>query len=114
MKKIISNLLIPVFAVSLLAACGPSAEEKAAAEQHMKDSIATAEKAIADSMLAVQQKAMEDSLAMVKAMEDSMATAKAMEDSIAAVKSAKPKSKPKPKETAPEAPKVGHKKPGSK
>jgi hypothetical protein len=112
MKKKISTLLVSAMAVSMFVACGPSAEEKAAAEQHMKDSIAAAEKAIADSIIAVQQKAMEDSLAMVKATEDSIANAKAIADSIAAVKSSKPKPKPKtaPK---PEVPKVGSKKPGA-
>jgi hypothetical protein len=78
-----------------MVSCGPSAEEKAAAEQHMKDSIAMAEQARMDSIMAVQQKAMEDSLAMVKATEDSI---RAAEDSIAALKG---KPRPKPK-TAPE------------
>ena len=93
-QKLIPALFITGVLASVFVACGPSAEEKAAAEQRMKDSIAAVEQAKADSMLAVQQQAMEDSLAMVKAMQDSIA--KAVEDSLANVKSGKPKPKPKP------------------
>ena len=111
MKNLISALIITGMTSALFVSCGPSAEEKAAAEQRMKDSIAAVEQAKADSIIAVQQKAMEDSLAMVKATEDSLANIKAIEDSIAAVKSAKPrKSKPAPKS---DVPKVGSKKPGA-
>ena len=112
MKNFIPALIITGMVSMTIIACGPSAEEKAAAEQHMKDSIMMVEKAVADSMLAAQQQMMEDSLAMVKASEDSMAAAKAVQDSIAAVKSARPKKvKSEPK---PEVPTVGKKKPGAK
>jgi len=107
MKKFIPALIITGMMSAVFVACGPSAEEKAAAEQHMKDSIAFVEQARADSTM----KAMEDSLAMVKFMEDSLANVKAMEDSIAAVASSrprKPKAQPKP-----DVPKVGSKKPGA-
>jgi len=109
MKKLIPVLIISGIMSTVFIACGPSAEEKAAAEQAMKDSIANVEKAKADSMMA----AMEDSLAVVKATQDSLAQAKATEDSLAAIKSAKPKTKPK-KDPAPAEPKVGSKKPGAK
>lgn len=95
MKTLIPTLFTAiVFSVTFIA-CGPSAEEKAAAEQRMKDSIAAVEQARADSMLAAQQKAMEDSLALVKATEDSL---KAVQDSLEAIKSAKPR----PKKSTPE------------
>lgn len=95
MKKLIYYLLVPGTFISLMMACGPSAEEKAAADQRMRDSIANVEKARADSLIQVQQKAMEDSLAAIQAIQDSIARAAAVADSIAASK--KPKSKPKPK-----------------
>lgn len=80
MKKII----LSVFTLGILSivACGPSAEEKAAAEKARLDSIANAEaeiaKATEDSLMAVQaavQKAIDDSLtaARQKALEDSLA-----------------------------------------
>lgn len=111
MKKLIPALLITGIVSTLFISCGPSAEEKARAEQQMKDSIALVEKATADSLMAVQQ-ATEDSLAMVKAMEDSIANEKAIQDSIAAVKSSRPRSKPKV-EPKPTVPQVGKKKPGA-
>lgn len=93
MKKIASLLLSVAVSSMLLVSCGPSAEEKAKAEQAMKDSIATA-----------IQKAMDDSLAMVQATADSIARIQAMEDSIrmvmeqeAQAEKDKPKPKPKPK-----------------
>ena len=95
MKIRISLLTLALAGTALFTACGPSAEEKAAQEQAMKDSIAAAEQARADSLIAAQQKAMEDSLAAVKAYEDSLAAVKAYEDSIAAAKSNKPRPKPK-------------------
>ncbi len=74
MKKVFALLLVAgMFAV---VSCGPSAEEKAKAEQATKDSIANVEKATADSIAAVQT-ATADSLAMV-------ATEVAKADSIAA------------------------------
>ena len=74
MKKVFALLLVAgMFAV---VSCGPSAEEKAKAEQATKDSIANVEKAKADSIAAVET-ATADSLAMV-------ATEAAKADSIAA------------------------------
>ncbi len=113
MKKLIPALIITGMMSTLFTSCGPSAEEKAAAEQRMRDSIAAVEMAKADSIIAVQQKAMEDSLAIVKATEDSLAAVQATADSLAAVKANKPKSKPKAP-AAPATPKVGSKKPGAK
>lgn len=97
MRKIILPSLV-LGITMMFVACGPSAEEKAAAEQHMKDSIAASEKAIADSIMAVQQQMTTDSLAAVEAVRI------ATEDSLAALKTTKPKvgNKPKP---APEKPK---------
>lgn len=112
MKK----LLVYVFAASLLVACGPSAEEKAAAEKMRQDSIQSVmDKMAADSIAAVQ--------AIEQARMDSMATAQA--DSIAKAEAAakttavKPKPKPKPKPVVADPkvtgqPKVGQKKPGAK
>ncbi|HNP48426.1 MAG TPA: hypothetical protein PKL85_06285 [Bacteroidia bacterium] len=57
MKKVLSTLLVAgMFAV---VACGPSAEEKAAAEKAVQDSIATAEQA---AKAAAEQASMQDSM----------------------------------------------------
>jgi len=53
MKKVLSIVFVAGFLA--VVACGPSAEEKAAQEQAMKDSVAQAEQA---------QKAMQDQAAM--------------------------------------------------
>ena len=114
MKKQIIKFLTVGFLATVIISCGPSAEEKAAAEQQMKDSIAAA-----------IQKTLDDSLAAVKATEDSLMRIQAIEDSIrmeleAQAEANKPKPTPKPKpkpkaeEPAPEVPKVGSKKPGAK
>ena len=94
MKKIFSLVVLAGFAA--LVACGPSAEEKAAAEKSRQDSIQAAmDKMAADSMAAAQaatEKMMADSMAAVQAQ----ATA----DSIAAAdkKAKTPKKQPaKPK-----------------
>lgn len=92
MKKIIALVLVAgTFAIY---SCGPSAEEKAAAEKATQDSIAAVEKAYQDSIAMAQaamQKAEEDSInaAKMKAMEDSMAMMKDQAN--------KPAPKPKPK-----------------
>ncbi len=95
MKKILSFLVIAGFAT--LISCGPSAEEKAAAEKSRQDSIqASMDKMAADSTASAQaaaEKMMQDSLAAV--------AAKAQADSIAAAAAKpvkKPISKPKTKE----------------
>ena len=59
MKKVFSTLLVAGFVA--LVACGPSAEEKAAAEKQMQDSIAQAEQA---SNAVQEQAAMQDSVNM--------------------------------------------------
>lgn len=78
MKKSLLPILIGC-SIAIIS-CGPSAEEKAAAEKAIQDSIA---QVAADSMRMV----MEDSLAAAKVIEDSIAAAnqKMMEDSIAAL-----------------------------
>ena len=109
MKKILSLFIIAGFAA--LTACGPSAEEKAAAEKARQDSInAVMAQMEADSIAAVQvmmEKARQDSIVMAM-YNDSIAKAEA--------KVKKSPSKPKPKTTISTegTPKVGKKKPGAK
>ncbi len=79
-KKMKKSLTILAFASALaIAACGPSAEEKAAMEKKKQDSIATVEKAKADEIAAAQMKAdqmKKDSIANVEKMkQDSIAAA---------------------------------------
>ena len=108
MKKILSLVICSCFA--FLIACGPSAEEKAAAEKVKQDSInAVMAQMAADSMNAAQsamEKARQDSTMMVMHA-DSIAKASATK---------KPASKLKPKTTLSTegTPKVGKKKPGAK
>ena len=68
MKKV----LVFMFAASVLASCGPSAEEKAAAEKMRQDSIQSVmDKMAADSVAAVQaetEKMMQDSMAAMTAL----------------------------------------------
>ena len=102
-----------MFAASVLASCGPSAEEKAAAEKMRQDSIqAVMDKMSADSLAAAQaivEQARIDSMAAV-AVADSIARAEAGKKPAT-----KPKPKPKPVDTVKtETPKVGSKRPGSK
>lgn len=92
MKK--NFLVLIASGVVLLSACGPSAEEKAAAEKATQDSIAAVEKAYQDS-IAMAQQAAQDSInaAMEKMRQDSIA----MADSIAMLKGkVKSATKPKP------------------
>ena len=108
MKKILSLFIIAGF--TTLIACGPSAEEKAAAEKARQDSInVVMAQMAADSMNAAQaliEKARQDSIIMVL-QADSIAKA-------TMVKKPAPKPKAKPVPVAPGTPKVGHKKPGAK
>jgi len=77
-------------AIAGLVACGPSAEEKEAAEKAKQDSIAAAQKMIDDSISAVA--------AMEKAMQDStIAAERAKSDSITAASEAAAKKKARPK-----------------
>ncbi|HRH67508.1 MAG TPA: hypothetical protein PLU53_14485 [Bacteroidia bacterium] len=114
MKKVFS-LLLAAGMVAMIS-CGPSAEEKAAAEKARLDSISAAmEKKAADSLAAVQAAAEQARLdstnaAMLKAQQDSIEAA-----AKKAANKPKPKAKPKAEVKAPEgAPKVGMKKPGAK
>ena len=90
MKKVLSIALVAgMFAIY---SCGPSAEEKAAAEKHKADSV---QKAMDDSMAMVKAAA---DAAMAKAAADSAAMAaaeKAKADSMAAASKAKPAGKKK-------------------
>ena len=92
MKKVLTLSLIA--GTLAFSACGPSKEEKEAAEKARQDSIAA---------VAAAEKATQDSLAMVqqqqKAMEDSVNNAKmqAMQDSIAMMSKKMNKPAPKPK-----------------
>ena len=74
MKKILGLALIAgMFAFT---ACGPSAEEKAAAEKAMQDSIAAADaQKAAEEEAARAEQAMQDSIAAAAAVVDSTATA---------------------------------------
>ena len=76
MKKII---LTAVMAATVLVACGPSKEEKEAAEKRIADSIAQVEQARLDSIAAAEQARM-DSIANAEAEQkrlDSIANAEA-------------------------------------
>lgn len=78
MKKVFT--LISAFAFVAMIACGPSAEEKAKAEQMAKDSAAAAQ-ATADSLAKIES----DRMAAEKMMQDSInAVNKAMQDSMSA------------------------------
>jgi hypothetical protein len=84
MKK--SILFFVASAMMAFTACGPSAEQKAAAEKAAADSIAAVEAArIQDSIATAQAAAQEAEALAQKATEDSLKM-KAMEDSIAAAK----------------------------
>lgn len=77
MKKLLS--LIAVAGIFTFVACGPSAEEKAAEEQRIQDSIAQVEQQrINDSIAAVEQ-AKQDSIAAAEQqrIQDSIAAAEA-------------------------------------
>lgn len=94
MKKILVS--VAVLAAILVVSCGPSAEEKAAAEKRIQDSIATVEKNRQDSIAAAEAAKMQmraDSLAKVAA--DSTALA---EEAAAAAKKGGKKTTPKKKE----------------
>ena len=104
MKKLLT--LVLVASMALFYACGPSAEEKAAAEKATQDSIAAVEKAAMEAQEAAA-KVTQDSIAAI----EQAAREKAMMDSVAAATTKKVTTKvkqaAKPKE---EAPKVEEKK----
>ncbi|MCW3083696.1 MAG: hypothetical protein JWP12_1062 [Bacteroidetes bacterium] len=84
MKKLFT--LVAVASISALVACGPSAEEKAAAEKAKQDSIAAVDAAKAAEAAAKEQ-AMNDSITTYTAAQE--AKTKAMNDSIAAAEASK-------------------------
>jgi hypothetical protein len=84
MKKVLS--VIAVAGMLAFVACGPSAEEKAAAEKKIQDSLAQVEQQKVNDSLAAAEQVVKDSLAKVEA--------KRIEDSIAAA-TAKPAKKAK-------------------
>jgi hypothetical protein len=96
MKKLSITLLAA--AMFSIVACGPSAEEKAAAEKATSDSLAAVEATRIQDSIATAQQAQQDSIAQaMKVAEDSLKM-KAMEDSLAAIKKqVKSAVKPKPK-----------------
>jgi hypothetical protein len=93
MKKLLTLSLIA--GTLAFSACGPSKEEKEAAEKAKQDSIA---------MVAAAEKATQDSLAMIqKATEDSINNAakmKAMQDSMDMMKDKMSKPAPKAKSSS--------------
>ena len=106
MKKLFINLSVAGMLAAGLVGCGPSAEEKAAEQQRLNDSIAFVQQAMNDSLMMVQQQVTADSLAAL-AVADSL-RAVAVADSIAASKGKpKPKPKPAPQPTKPEDVKPG-------
>lgn len=87
MKKLLSLLVVASFAI--ITSCGPSAEEKAAAEKAHQDSItAVMEQMRMDSLAVVEQAQAEATAAAEKMAADSIAAAEA-------AKAKKPASKPK-------------------
>lgn len=108
MKKLV--YLLSAVAISLVTSCGPSAEEKAAEEKRIQDSIAAAEAHVQDSIAQVEAARQDSIMAAQKAAEDSLRM-KAMEDSLAQVNAKLKKAtapKPKPKTpTKPEEWKAG-------
>jgi hypothetical protein len=101
MKRITSMILAAgMFA---FVACGPSAEEKAAAEKAKQDSIAAVQKMVDDSIAAANAAAAE--IAMQDSINAAMEKAKA--DSIEAAAAKKKAYKPKPKLVKPGEPLPG-------
>jgi hypothetical protein len=77
MKKLLS--LIAVAGIFAFVACGPSAEEKAAAEQKIQDSIAQVEQQRINDSIAAAEQAVNDSIAVAEQqrINDSIAAAEA-------------------------------------
>jgi hypothetical protein len=97
MKKFV--YLLGTVAISLVVSCGPSAEEKAAAEKHIADSIAAVEEArIQDSLMAVETAHQDSIAAAAQVAADSLRNL-AIADSIAAASKKANAPKPKPKKT---------------
>ncbi len=97
MKKNI--LTIIASGVVLLSACGPSAEEKAAAEKHRQDSIAEAQRIAEEAMMAEQQRVQDSIAAVIEQMrQDSIRMA---EEMAKMKKGSAPKPKPAPPKEEP-------------
>ena len=91
--------LLGTVAISLVVSCGPSAEEKAAAEKLVADSIAAAVEAqIQDSLMMVETARQDSLTAVAQAAADSLKNL-AIADSIAAAQKKGNVGKPKPKKT---------------
>jgi hypothetical protein len=90
MKKVMYSLLAGVF---FLAACGPSAEEQAAEQKRIADSVAAAEQARIQDSLMQAEKMYQDSIALVATRVADSLRAVAIQDSINAAnkKPARPK-----------------------
>ena len=90
--------LLGTVAISLVVSCGPSAEEKAAAEKLVADSIAAVEVQIQDSLMMVETARQDSLTAVAQAAADSLKNL-AIADSIAAAQKKGNVGKPKPKKT---------------
>ena len=91
--------LLGTVAISLVVSCGPSAEEKAAAEKLVADSIAAALEAhIQDSLMTIETARQDSLTAVAQAAADSLKNL-AIADSIAAAQKKGNAPKPKPKKT---------------
>ncbi len=99
MKKMITILAA---GMALIAACGPSAEDKAAIEQAVLDSISTAQQAYDDSMATVAaQDSVDAMMEQIRLDSIAMADSLAMLQSKLKSASAKPRPKPQPKKEEP-------------
>lgn len=98
MKKYI--LPIALSGVMLLSACGPSAEEKAAEQKRIQDSIAEAERLAAEAAMKAEQQRIQDSIAAVieQMRQDSIKMAEQM---AKMKKGSAPKPKPAPPKEEP-------------
>lgn len=90
MKKVMYSLLAGVF---FLAACGPSAEEQAAEQKRIADSVAAAEQTRIQDSLVQAERMYQDSVTAVNARVADSLRAVAIQDSIKAAnrKPARPK-----------------------
>jgi len=107
MKKLFAFFLFAGMVAFI--ACGPSAEEKAAAEKAKQDSINAAIEMVKQDSINAAEQAKQDSIAAVAAEQ-------ARQDSIAAAeKAAKPKAKakPAPKKEEPKGPTKTQGRPGA-
>ncbi len=98
MKK--TTYLLAISSIFLAVSCGPSAEEKAAEEKRLADSVAAATAARIQDSLAVVEAARQDSInAAMQAQADSLAAKAAADSAAAAQKKSTPRTKPAPAKT---------------